>query len=339
MTVRACVITTRASSRVRVGTFVAALAALAMVLAGCGSSGGSGGSHSSGGKPATIRIAVQPITDFAPIWLGVSQGFFRDAGLDVQIVAGTATSSGQIPLLSSGKADLAATTATAALQAAAQGIDVRVVAGLTDFGKTAATDPSGLIVPGSSKLASFKDLAGKTVAVSGLKSVTQAGIEAAVAADGGSAQSVKFVQIPMPNIPAAVASGSADAGFVVDPFLGAAEAKGLKVLGKPLSQVAAGFPGTSLVATDAYTSKHAATLRTFATALAKAAAYANSHPDEVRSATATGAKVPVAMLKGSQNPVFDATVDPQLLAKEADLLHTYGALDKSVDAASIVWKG
>jgi NitT/TauT family transport system substrate-binding protein len=335
----------RGAPRAGVATGVALLAVAALALSGCGSSGGNddGNGAGTGGAtgpaaPATITIAVQPIPDFAPVWLGVSQGIFKDAGLDVQVVAGTATSSGQIPLLSSGKADLAATTATAALQAAAQGIGVKIVAGLTDFGTSPDTDPSGLVVSPKSSISSYKDLDGKTVAISGLKSITQAGIQAAVKADGGDPDGVKFVQVPMPNIPAAVGAGSADAGFVVDPFLGAGLAKGLKLAGQPLSEVASGQPGTSLVATSSWADDHSDTLTKFVAALAEAADYANQNPDAVRQATATAAKVPVALLKNSKNPVFDATVKPDLLATEADLLHTYGALDKSVDAASLVWK-
>lgn len=338
----------RSGARRGLGFAGAALAAV-LVLAGCGSSGNGGSGDNvgataangtgSGSATASIKIAVQPISDFAPIWLGVSQGIFKDAGLDVSVVPGTASSSAQIPLLSSGQADMAATTATAALQAAAQGIDVKIVGGLTTFGTSPDTDPSGLLVKPGSAIKSFADLAGKTVAVSGLKSVTQAGIMAAVDADGGDPSKVKFVQVPMPNIPSAVGSGSADAGFVVDPFLGAAKAKGMQVLGQPLSKVAPGTPGTSLVATGKWADANSATLTKFAAALKTAADYANSHPDEVLAATAEAAKVPLAMLKGSKNPVFDSVVDPAKLAQEAEMLHKYGALDKTVDAESLVWKG
>lgn len=325
----------------RRGARLAAGLTAALVLAGCGGgSPASGGpAQSSGGKNVTVRVAVQAIADFSPVWLGVSHGFFNEQGITVTIVPGTASSSGQIPLLSSGQADMAATTATAALQAAGQGIPVSIVGGLTTFGTTAASDQSGLIVAKGSPIRSYPNLAGKTVAISGLKSVTQAAIEAAVAKAGSDPGSVKFIQIPMPNIASTVGSGGADAGFVVDPFLGAATSAGASVIGHPLSDVAPGEPATSLVATKEYASKDAATLKKFRAALAKAVAYCNAHPDEVLAATAKGAKVPLQLLKGSKNPVFDANVDPALLSKESKLLQTYGALENAVDPSSIVWKG
>lgn len=295
-----------------------------LAVAGCGSSAPSGSPAASGAASApaagnvTFRVAVQPIADFAPIWLGVSQGIFAKQGVTVEVVPGTASSSSQIPLLSSGQADLAATTATAALQASSQGVGVRIVGGLTTFGDSPETDQSGLIVGKGSPIKSYPDLVGKTVAVSGLKSVTQAAIMAAVAKAGGDAKAVKFIQIPMPTIANTVATGGADAGFVVDPFLGAAVGGGATLLAHPLADVASGFPATSLVATTSFVDKNGAALKKFTAALATAVTYSKDHPDEVIAAIAKGAKVPVEKLKGSKNPVFDATVDP---------------------ASALVWKG
>ncbi len=310
-----------------------------LALAGCATSATSGETAAPAAGNVTLKVAVQPIADFAPIWLGVSKGIFSQQGVNVEIVPGTASSSSQIPLLSSGQADLAATTATAALQAASQNVSVRIVGGLTTFGDTAETDQSGLIVGKGSAIKSYSDLVGKTVAVSGLKSVTQAAIMAAVDKAGGDAKGVKFIQIPMPNIANTVSTGGADAGFVVDPFLGVAVSGGATVLSHPLADVAGGFPATSLVATKPFADKNGATLKKFTAALATAVTYSKDHPDEVIAATAAGAKVPAEKLKGSKNPVFDAIVDPASLAKESEMLRTYGVLDKPVDAASIIWKG
>jgi NitT/TauT family transport system substrate-binding protein len=57
---------------------VAALAAVA-VLAGCGSSGGGGTTG-----PATLKVGVLPVTDVAPLYLGIRQGFFKQQGLTIK---------------------------------------------------------------------------------------------------------------------------------------------------------------------------------------------------------------------------------------------------------------
>lgn len=287
----------------------------------------------------TMRVALQPIPDSAPIWLGISKGFFAEQGVTVEVVPGAASSSGQIPLLLSRQAEVAATTSAAALQAASQNVDVQVVAGLTSWAPDAERDQSALVVGKDSSVSSYKDLVGKTVALAGLKSVTQAAVMGAVAKAGGDPAGVKFIQVPLPNIGNTVATKGADAGFLVDPFLSVGVADGLKTLGHPISEITGGLPGTSLVTTTTYANANGPALKKFTAALSVASAYSAEHPDEVIAATAEATKVPLEKLKGSKNPVFDARVDPELLSREADLLNTYGALDKPVDATALIWKG
>ncbi|XGU21727.1 ABC transporter substrate-binding protein [Rhodococcus sp. 3Y1] len=72
----------------------------------------------------------------------MEQGYFTDEGLDIQLVEGGASSSAQIPLLLSGNADMAATTAAAAIQARSQNMPVTIVGGLTNLPQmTASTSP------------------------------------------------------------------------------------------------------------------------------------------------------------------------------------------------------
>ncbi|HEY4277816.1 MAG TPA: ABC transporter substrate-binding protein [Conexibacter sp.] len=86
---------TRSDRRGRRGarTALAALAALALAatLAACGSSsssssGSDGGSGSGSTKQITVALPFQA-SSFAPLYLAIDRGYFRDAGLDVKLVA------------------------------------------------------------------------------------------------------------------------------------------------------------------------------------------------------------------------------------------------------------
>ncbi len=61
-------------------------AVLALVLAGCAGGGGAGGSEPSG--PAKIRIALDwtPNTNHTGLYVAQQEGYFRDAGLDVEFL-------------------------------------------------------------------------------------------------------------------------------------------------------------------------------------------------------------------------------------------------------------
>jgi NitT/TauT family transport system substrate-binding protein len=324
----------------RLGTTALAASAVFAVLAmsGCAADAAAPAPKETVDKVVTLRIAQQAIADFAPIWLGIEQGYFEDEGITLEIVEGGASSAAQIPLLLSGAAELAATTAAAAVQASAQGLEVQIIGGLTDFASKDDLDQSGMLVPAGSAIAGYKDLEGKTVAISGLKSVSEAVISAAVEKEGGDVSKVSFIQAPMPTLGDLVATGGADATFLIDPFLTLAVSSGLTVLGHPFPLVAPGVPGTSIVATAAFAAENPDAIAKFRTALAKAADYATANPDAVVAALSEKAKIPAEMLAGSRNPAFNPVVEADKLGVEAKLLAKYGALDGTVDTTTLVLK-
>src|SRR5262245_40109881 len=67
---------------------------MALVVAACGGDdddGDNGGQADSGGTSASeemtsIKVGVVPVVDVAPLYLGISKGFFEDEGLDVEPV-------------------------------------------------------------------------------------------------------------------------------------------------------------------------------------------------------------------------------------------------------------
>lgn len=320
-------------------TAVVAFSAIAtLALAGCSAPEPAPASSGASAETVTLRLAPQAITDFAPIWLGIEQGIFEDAGIEIELVEGGASSAAQVPLLLSGTADIAATTAAAALQAAGQRLDVTIVGGLTTFADSDDLDQSGLVVAAGTEISGdFADLEGMTIAISGLKSVSEAVISAAVEEAGGDPTTISYIQGPMPTLGDLVATGGADAAFVIDPFLTLAVADGLEVFGHPFPIVAPGVPGTSIVASTAFAEANPEAITRFQAALELAVAYATEHPDEVVTALSEEAEIPAEMLVGMKNPTFNAVVDPDDLVTESEMLAKYGALEGDVDASTLVF--
>src|SRR5215207_1909853 len=109
---------------------VAALAASLMVAAGCGGDdGGSGGSKSngSGARTAKVRLQLQWFTQaqFAGYIAAVAKGYYKDVGLDVNILEGGTDIVPQT-VLAQGQADYAIAWVPKALASREQG------AGITD---------------------------------------------------------------------------------------------------------------------------------------------------------------------------------------------------------------
>ena len=110
---------------------VAIGAALTLLAAGCGATEDSGGSDASGGGGLTkVKLQLQWVTQaqFAGYFAAVDQGFFREEGLDVEILEGGVDIVPQT-VLAQGQADFAVAWVPKALASREQG------AAITDVGQ------------------------------------------------------------------------------------------------------------------------------------------------------------------------------------------------------------
>ena len=111
----------------RMSRTLAAAAALILLAAGCGGSdddgGGGGGSGDSG--PTKVKLQLQWVTQaqFAGYFAAVDQGYFRDEGLDVQILEGGVDIVPQT-VLAQGQADFAIAWVPKALASREQGAQI-----------------------------------------------------------------------------------------------------------------------------------------------------------------------------------------------------------------------
>jgi NitT/TauT family transport system substrate-binding protein len=116
----------------RIGRIAATGAALALLVAGCGggSSNTSGAaSTGGGGSPTKVKLQLQWFTQaqFAGYFAAVDQGYFRDQGLDVQILEGGVDIVPQT-VLAQGQADYAIAWVPKALASREQGAEITDVA-------------------------------------------------------------------------------------------------------------------------------------------------------------------------------------------------------------------
>ena len=78
-------------------------------------------------------------------------------------------------------------------------------------------DFSAIVAPGEIPIQNAKDLVGKTVAVNNLNNIGDTSVRAGVRAAGGDPKQVKFIEVPFPDMPAALAEHRIEAGWVVEP--------------------------------------------------------------------------------------------------------------------------
>lgn len=273
---------------------VSALSAAALTVAcgssGSGSSGGPASAQATGSGAGTTSIVVGslPVIDTAGLQVALKEGFFKQAGLSVTVKSVT-QSTAAIPDLLHGSIDvIGGGNYVSFFEAEANGtFPVEILAPAVDC----TADTYGVVAMPSSGIAKPADLAGKTIAVNLTQNIQTLTTSAVLAADGVSASSLHYVQVPFPDMGAALQANRVDAISAVEPFLAGALAAGGKLVTSTCTGSMADFPLSGYVTTKTWVQQHASAARAFQQALEKGNAYADSHPSLVRSLLPTYTKI------------------------------------------------
>ncbi len=166
-----------------------------------------------------LQVATTPNDSGAEVYYAQDMGFFKKAGLDVDIT--TLNNGGLISAgIAAGTFDVAQAAISSIASAHERGVNFVIIAPAALWVSDRAT--SALVVAKNSPLTTAKDFDGKTIAVNGLRNVTQVGPEAWIEQGGGDLASVKFLELPFSDMPGAVAAGRIDAAQISEPALDAA---------------------------------------------------------------------------------------------------------------------
>jgi NitT/TauT family transport system substrate-binding protein len=174
-----------------------------------------------------LKVGHLPVTGHAKFFVAKEEGFFKDEGLDVELVE-FANSADGLAALRAGKLDLGAFGTTAPLVHISKGADIRIIGGV--MGEDAAIT---VTAENAKTIKSIADLKGKKIATVRLASGD--------AVLRGALDDLKInwktdVQIFELKTPAAVIeavkSGQVDAGAVWGPHDFRAEEQGLKIIAR-----------------------------------------------------------------------------------------------------------
>lgn len=275
-------------SRKRLGA-LAAVASAALLLAACSSpaAGGDGGGATGGAPEKTeLTVAINPSSQFAPMYLGIESGIFKKHGLKLDIVPQTDIAA-IISGIASGQYDFGFATVVHVLTANANGIPIRTVSSVE--GQLKPDDEGTVtIASASSGITDFSGMEGKRLATVGLSSMNTLTSWALADKAGIDPKSMKLVQLPFGQMAAALANGDVDAAVMQWPFAGDALDAGGKVLaynnGVMFGDTATTFFNTS----QSFIDQNPNTVKAFAEAMIESIDAANADPDAARAALIPG---------------------------------------------------
>src|ERR671924_254368 len=312
----------------RLGRIAALAVALAVAGAGCGDDDDAGGGGGGSSEVTTVTVGTLPIANAAPMYLGMEKGFFEEENLEIEPQVGEGGAA-LIPSLVSGDAQFAFVGVIPAITAVAQNVPIRIVTSSDDAAATEEEDWQTLVVPKGSPIMGVEDLPGKTIAVNALRGLAEVVISRSLEKQGVDYRKVKLLEIPFPEMPAALEDERVDAALLTEPFLSAVFAQGGKQIDAPSVETVPNFPNGVYVATEQYIAENGDVVDRFSRAMNKSLDYAQTHPDEVRRIIPTFTKTPAAAAAKLRLPAFDSKLDRKGIELEAELVARYGIIDKA----------
>lgn len=312
--------------------------AVSLVLAACGggddeSAGSDGGGG--GGEGGAVTLGLIPIIDVAPVYLGLEQGFFEDAGIELELSSGQGGAA-IVPGVASGSLDFGFGNNVSILVAADSGLPLQVAAsGVYGTGE-AGNDYVEIMVAGNSPLTSAAELEGKTVAVNTLNAIGGIAVGSSVRAAGGDPTAVNYVEMPFPNMNAALASGEVDAIWQVEPFVALGKREGFRILADPLIDIADQVMVSTYFTTQQFAAENADLVERFRTAVDESLTYAQEHPDEVRAIIPTYLDIPEDLAAELVLPRWTPDIDRETFAVFSELAVEDGLIQSEPDLDAIL---
>ncbi len=285
------------------------------------------------GAPVVIRAGTIPADVSAVVEYARDNGYFKNAGLDVQIQI---MQSGPViaPAVIGGSLDVGAANTGSLAGAVERGLPLKIFAPASQVSASTSTDV--IMVKEDSPIKSAADMNGKTVAIVAMKTVQHALFLAWIDKNGGDSKTIKMIEIPFPEMIGALDSGRVDVAIPSEPFTSQGRA-GNRVIGNCYEALTSQMLLFGFFATDAWLTANTQTALKFAAAIKQAAIWANSHQkaSAVLLTKFTGLDPAVADKMG--RATYATALEPAMIQPAIDSMVKYGFLPKAIDPAQLIW--
>jgi len=281
--------------------------------------------------PAPIRIAVT-LNDsgLCPLY-AQEQGFFRQAGLNVELTT-FANASHTAEALMSGTLEVGIVDAVVIANAYIHGLPIAAFAAGCAFSKTSPT--LVVVTAKSGAIRVPRDLENQTVGVVALKSLSSSSLLEWLRVNGADPAKVKLYELTFPDMNAALERGTIAAALQGEPFLSAAKTE-QRALGVPFEALGKPFYVNLYAASRTWLANNGPLARRIAAALYDTARWANTHRPDSAAIESRFTKLPLDTVNTMARNVFATSFDPQLMEPVLDLGARYGLTERPVHAAEI----
>lgn len=285
---------------------------------------------------AQMILAAVPEESVTPALWAEQSGMFRKAGLNAVVQpasSGSAIAAG----VAGGSYAIGKSSLVSIITAHVKGLPFVFVAGGSLY--DTKHPYSVLTVKADSPLKTAKDLDGQTIAVPALSDLTTVATKGWVDQHGGDSTTLKFLELPFAQIPAALDQGRVVAGFIADPILQQAlDAKQVRIFAHAFDAVAPQFMVTGWFVTSDYASKNQAEIQKFARVMREASADVVAHPADAVNLLAKFSNVDAAVIERTHRIGY-APLEPKYIQPVIDISAKYKLIPAPFDAKELIAPG
>ncbi|MBI3332211.1 ABC transporter substrate-binding protein [Candidatus Peregrinibacteria bacterium] len=301
-------------------------------------------SPSQQGAATKVRIAYLPNIHALPFYLALEKGYFKDEGLDVEIVKFEAPNQ-IIDALLSDQVGVAAPGAAAGITAVSQSKKPGTIKIVSVQGGTATLKNEAFVVKKGSTIKSFTDLKGKKLGI--LPGIQWQTIARDILAKNGltSGTDVTVVDLAIPLQVPALASGQVDALLAIEPSPTIAVAKdiGEIAMQSPTIQFIADpfYAGVGDITTK-FASENPELTEKILRVFDKSTDEVNANPDAARQYLKGYTALDDSLINSVpllQYKTYKDIDEKDIAALQAfyDIFAEYGVIDGKIDARSLIY--
>ena len=308
----------------------------AALIGGCG--GDDEQAASGEGGMTKVKVGVLPIANAAPLYIARDKGYFKEEGIEIEPQVGQGGAELATSLVA-GDSQFAFLGYVPVIVARAKGLPLKVIANADNGAKSRDKEWQIIMSAKDSDIRGPKDLEGKTIALNALRGVGEVTVKAAMEAEGADPNSVKFTEIPFPEMPAALEKGRVDAIWAPEPFLTQVLASGGHDVLPVYQSLAPLFPNGAYATTDKYIGENEKVVEGFSRAINKALKYASDNPEEARKTITTFTKIPPDVVQKIRLPLWPPEIDREQLTDLIGYTQKYGVIEKPFPVEDMIWEG
>ncbi|WP_197287132.1 ABC transporter substrate-binding protein [Planomonospora sphaerica] len=283
-------------------------------------------------EKSEIRVGIMPIPDVAAFQIALDCRFFQRVGLEVeaQKIQGAGPA---IPDLETGRLQFSLLNYVTAFSAQAKKvIDLRFVADAYQ----AEPGTFLLMVPQDSSLQTPADLRGKVVAVATLHSIGTITTTLAAGVHGVKPDDFEMVEIPLNEMPGALAKGRVDAAWMTEPFITVVQRQGARTIADVMDGPTEKFPIAGWGTSAAFAAKHRKTVAAFQKAIAAGQQIAAKDRSAVVKRLPKYTKITPEVAEVIALGGYPTTLEAARLQRVADALVEQGYIPTALDVSPLL---